>query len=150
MSSFEYTIIGSSPMLYTKFHDNRPTSLGEEDFLRVFTLYGHGSHLGHVTWTPWTNFCSPSHGWSRWNLISISPVVSEEMFENVNGFTIYGHGSYICHVTKLIFIMSPLPKWVGGTYCFWDGSRWCQHWHKPSFPLCNLNILLNIFMVVEL
>ena len=30
-----------------------------EDFWRVFTIYGHGSHLGHVTWTPWTNFHSP-------------------------------------------------------------------------------------------
>ena len=22
---------------------------GEEDFLRFFTIYGHGGHLGHVT-----------------------------------------------------------------------------------------------------
>ena len=36
-------------MLHTKFHDNRSTGLGEEDFLRVLTLYGHGGHLGHVT-----------------------------------------------------------------------------------------------------
>ena len=21
-----------------------------EDFIRVFTIYGHGGHLGHVTW----------------------------------------------------------------------------------------------------
>ena len=36
-------------MLLTKFHHNhnQATSSGE-DFLRVFTLYGHGSHLGHV------------------------------------------------------------------------------------------------------
>ena len=25
----------------------------------VFTIYGHGGHLGHVTWTIYTNFCSP-------------------------------------------------------------------------------------------
>ena len=36
-------------MLHTKFHGNRPTGSGEEDFLRVFTIYGHCSHLGHVT-----------------------------------------------------------------------------------------------------
>ena len=35
-------------MLHTKFRGNRPTSSGE-DFCRVFTIYGHGSHLGHVT-----------------------------------------------------------------------------------------------------
>ena len=36
-------------MLHTRFHGNRPAGSGEEDFLRVFTIYGHGSHLGHVT-----------------------------------------------------------------------------------------------------
>ena len=36
-------------MLHTKFPENRPASSGEEDFLRVFTIYGLGGHLGHVT-----------------------------------------------------------------------------------------------------
>ena len=36
-------------MLHTKFRGNRPAGSGEEDFLRVFTIYGHGGHLGHVT-----------------------------------------------------------------------------------------------------
>ena len=36
-------------MLHTKFRGNRPADSGEEDFLRVFTIYGHGGHLGHVT-----------------------------------------------------------------------------------------------------
>ena len=37
-------------MLHTKFRENRPAGSGEEDFLRVFTIYvyGHGGHLGHV------------------------------------------------------------------------------------------------------
>ena len=35
-------------MLHTKFHGNRPNGSGE-DFLTVFTIYGHGGHLGHVT-----------------------------------------------------------------------------------------------------
>ena len=35
-------------MLHTKFHGNRPAGSGE-DFYRVFTIHGHGSHLGHVT-----------------------------------------------------------------------------------------------------
>ena len=32
-------------MLHTKFHGNQPAGSGE----RVFTIYGHGGHLGHVT-----------------------------------------------------------------------------------------------------
>ena len=36
-------------MLHTKFGGKQPAGSGEEDFLRVFTIYGHGSHLGHVT-----------------------------------------------------------------------------------------------------
>ena len=29
-------------MLHTKFRENRSAGSGEEDFLRVFTTYGHG------------------------------------------------------------------------------------------------------------
>ena len=36
-------------MLHTKFRENWPAGSGEEDFSRVFTIYGLGSHLGHVT-----------------------------------------------------------------------------------------------------
>ena len=36
-------------MLHTKFRENRPTGSGEEDFWRVFTIYGSGGYLGHVT-----------------------------------------------------------------------------------------------------
>ena len=38
-------------MLHTKFLGHRPFGSGEEDFLRFFTIYGHGGHLGHVTRT---------------------------------------------------------------------------------------------------
>ena len=36
-------------MLHTKFRGNRLAGSGEEDFLRVFTIYGRAGHLGHVT-----------------------------------------------------------------------------------------------------
>ena len=36
-------------MLHTKFRGNRPASSTEEDFRRIFTIYGRGGHLGHVT-----------------------------------------------------------------------------------------------------
>ena len=35
-------------MLHTKFRGNRLANFGE-DFLRVFTIYGRGGHLRHVT-----------------------------------------------------------------------------------------------------
>ena len=36
-------------MLHTTFRGNRPAGSGEEDFEGFFTIYGRGSHLGHVT-----------------------------------------------------------------------------------------------------
>ena len=45
-------------MLHSKLRGNRSTGSGE-DFLGDFIIYGHGSHLGHVTWTIYTNFASP-------------------------------------------------------------------------------------------
>ena len=36
-------------MLHTKFRGNQHAGSGEEDFWRVFTIYGHGGHLCHVT-----------------------------------------------------------------------------------------------------
>ena len=45
-------------MIHTKFHGNRPAGSGEEDFLRFLPYMGI-CHLGHVTWTIYTNFRSP-------------------------------------------------------------------------------------------
>ena len=42
-------------MLHIKFRENRPAGLNE-NFCRVFTIYGHGGHLGHVTRIMLTNF----------------------------------------------------------------------------------------------
>ena len=36
-------------MLQTKFRGNRPAGSREEDFSRVFTIYGHGGHHDHMT-----------------------------------------------------------------------------------------------------
>ena len=36
-------------MLNTKFRGNRPAGFTEEDFRRIFTIYGRVGHLGHVT-----------------------------------------------------------------------------------------------------
>ena len=48
-----------SLMLHTKFRGNHPAGSGEEDFLMVFTIYGRGGHLGHVTQMLRTKYRSP-------------------------------------------------------------------------------------------
>ena len=49
-------------MLHAKFQDHRTFGSGEEDFFKsLFFIYGHGGHLGHVTWTIYINFRSPFH-----------------------------------------------------------------------------------------
>ena len=44
-------------MLHAKFQNHRPSGSGEKD-LKVFAIYSHGSHLGHVTLTFYINFHS--------------------------------------------------------------------------------------------
>ena len=54
-------LVGPTPKkLHTKSQGHQPSGLGEKIFLKGFTIYGHGCHLGHVTKTIWTNFHSPS------------------------------------------------------------------------------------------
>ena len=36
-------------MLHTTFQGHRSIASGEEDFFKVFIIYGHGGHVGHVT-----------------------------------------------------------------------------------------------------
>ena len=45
-------------MLHTKFQGHGSIGYGEEDFFKVFTIYGHGSHAGHVTQLICINFHS--------------------------------------------------------------------------------------------
>ena len=45
-------------MLHTKFQGHGSIGSGEEDFFKVFTIYEHGSHVGHVTQLICINFHS--------------------------------------------------------------------------------------------
>ena len=46
-------------MLHANFQDHRTSGSVEEDFFKVFTIYGHGGNLGHVTWVNYINFDPP-------------------------------------------------------------------------------------------
>ena len=56
-------------MLHTNFRENWPAGSGEEDFLRVLTIYGRGGHLGHVTSIISSDFhfLVPESLWGRWS-----------------------------------------------------------------------------------
>ena len=48
-----YIVVLESSILHVKFRWNRSTdsaSFRRRRFLKGFTIYGHGGHLGHVTW----------------------------------------------------------------------------------------------------
>ena len=47
-------------MFHNKFQGHWSTGSGEEDFFKVFTIYGHGGHVGHVTQLICINFYSYS------------------------------------------------------------------------------------------
>ena len=58
----------------------------EKNILKVYAIYSHGGHLGHVTWTIYTNFLSPFLRMLHMKEMTlIGPAVSEEkIFEFVN------------------------------------------------------------------
>ena len=52
----------------------------------VFTTYGHGGHLGHVTWTIYTIFCPPYVRMLHMKFgFDWSAVSEEKNFEIVDG-----------------------------------------------------------------
>ena len=47
-------------MLHTKFQGHGSIGSGEEDFSKVFNIYGHGGHVDHMTQLIYINFHSYS------------------------------------------------------------------------------------------
>ena len=58
-----------------------------------FPIYGHGGHLGHVTWTIYINFRFPFSRRLHMKLALISQMISEKMFENNGHIHLYRHGA---------------------------------------------------------
>ena len=53
----------SSPMIHAKIQPQRHPRLWRRRFLKVFTIYGHGGHLGQRTMTVLAIFCFPTLRW---------------------------------------------------------------------------------------
>ena len=69
-------------MLNTKFRGNRPAGSTEEDFRRIFTIYGRVGHLGHVTSVMLSDFHFFVPEFPKafiQNLVQIGTVVSEKI-----------------------------------------------------------------------
>ena len=65
-------------MLHTKFQGNQSIGSAEEDFFKVFTINGHGGHVGHVTQLICVNFHSYSASSFHMNLVLNRPTVFEK------------------------------------------------------------------------
>ena len=65
-------------MLPAKYQPNPPGASGEEDFWRVFTIFGHDGHLEFRIKTILAIFRSPVPGCYIWNLVTFGPVVLEK------------------------------------------------------------------------
>ena len=66
-------------MLHIKFRGNRPAGSTEEDFQRIFTIYGRVGHLGHVASIMLSDFISLYPKAFIQNLVQIGTVVSEKI-----------------------------------------------------------------------
>ena len=67
----------------------------EKKILKVFTIYGHGSHFDQWTIPILAIFHSPAHGGSARNLSNTGPEASEEKpFEIINILSIQMYGAH--------------------------------------------------------
>ena len=81
------TIILATPVPDDLCKDSAPKHprFWRRSFLKVFTIYGHGGHLGQRTATILAIFRSPNLRGSIWNLSKIGPdTLEEKLFEILN------------------------------------------------------------------
>ena len=85
MSLFEQTMIGLSPQCYIPNLMTISLLVPEKNIFEGFLSYmGMAAILVMCPVPREKPFVPPSHGCSTWYLTSIGPLVSEEMFENVD------------------------------------------------------------------
>ena len=79
-------------MLHTKFRGSRSAGSGEENFGRVFTIYGRGGHLGHVSSIMSSDFHFLVPESFLKNMVQIGTVVSEKIRFKFCIYTTLGQG----------------------------------------------------------
>ena len=67
-----------SPIICAENRAQGLFSSGEELILKVFTIYGHGSHFDQWTMPILAIFHSPAQGGCAWNLSNTGPEASEK------------------------------------------------------------------------
>ena len=78
-------------MLHTKFQGHRSGGSGE-DFFKVFTIYGHGSHVGYVTQLICINFLSISLKLSCELWFQIAQLFLRKTSYNIEILVTFDHG----------------------------------------------------------
>ena len=94
-----------SLMLHAKFQNHRPSAwFWRRKFLKVFAIYSHGGHLGHVTLTIYINFHSPFLRMLHMMFGLIGQAVSEKIFEYYGNIHLYCPGVGADHPLRSIFV----------------------------------------------
>ena len=107
-------------MLHTIIRENRPAGSGEEDFLKGFTIYGRGGHLGHVTSIQSSDFHFFYLKACIQNKVQIGTVVSEKILFEFCMYTTLGQGQ----VMTLTF-NTHIPSYIQSDVCSYQLSG---HW----------------------
>ena len=102
----------------------------EKKILKVFTIYGHDGHLGHVTLTIYINFLSPFLRRLHIKLALIGQAVSEEKMFGNNGYVhVYSPGVRVVNPWGQMFFINSI---IQSIYSF--AARFSPL-HKLSFQL---------------
>ena len=82
-----------SQMLHVKFQNHRPSGSEKKRFLKIFAIYSHGNHLGHMTLTIYTNLHSLFLRMLHKSLALIGQAVSEKLFQYYGHIHVYSPGA---------------------------------------------------------
>ena len=129
-----HIVVLEPPMLHAKFCWNLSTGSGEEDFWRVFTIYGNGCHLGHVTWIFYTHICNPF-------LLMLHIKFGFDWPSGFRGEDVWILLRYTCILPRGGGTWAPGVQFFSDSLIFSPTAHFLQDfhfkWHFKSFPQSN-------------
>ena len=129
-----YIVVLDPSMLHAKFRWNRSTCSGEEDFWRVFTIYGHDGHLGHVTWIFYIHICYPF-------LLMLHIKFGFDWPSGFRGEDVWILWRYTCILPRSGGTWAPGVQFFSESLIFSPTAHFLQDfhfkWHFKSFPHSN-------------